>query len=1097
MFFSTLIGQVSSKPEGGYWNDTLTWVGHKIPTENNNVIINGSVSGGGKCNSLTISSSGELIGGNTEIFGNLINYGKVNNPEQGTITITVHGNITNHNHYDAFITYLKGESAHYFDFAESAYFSSTSLKMLDSLDIIYSKSNLSFHNSYIQPAYPQLNMGKMILQNNDNLFLNNSSLSYMNISMTGDTIDFDNDSYINQSTVDNCVLNGIININWSLTINGDFINNGILQDNIYGVSGALNINGSITNNGTVRNSIIEGYRGLSVNISGDIISSGSWINSDIKLTGNVDQNFTINGLMTGINLTTDFPETDLNILADIKMDSCQINLSDGKLNLVNNSNLILTGSNDSYSEGYFYSSTINANNNDITFKNRGFLSSEMIINNANLKGIINIGGNVEFTGNTILTDTLQAYDKITSGKTISFDGPFTNNGVIKENVNSRLSISTSSDIINNGVWDTYTLTFEQGANSVECQNGAIFQTVTFQTSETDTLIANSDINIANARIYFKNGLFAGNGYNLKMIGNEYNHYLSDITLSDFILKGNIQVTGNQVKFKGTTTLTDTMRVANSGIGATIYLADDFINNGLIIKNGSTGIGFHTTGTITNNGKWESSSIYFDQGAKSVRCLNENYFETGYFYTNEKDTIEATDDVNFVNTTVDFKEGLFIGNGYNFNQSGSGYYITRNTTLSNFSLKGNIVGSNKLILSNVTVSDTLSGTNTTTIYDNFTNNGFVMNNKTSYHRIELFGDVINNGVWNNYALYIKGSENQAIYFPEDKPIICQTRLYSDIGSTYQWLKNDIEMENKTSQYVTFDSLNSNYYGNYYCETNEGNSRTTQIYGGTKSDFVTENREGYAPLIVNFTNNSQGAINNYKWYFGDGDSSDVKNPEHTYILSGLYDVTLIVNDGIECDTLVKTGYINVLEYIEPVADFSADTTSGDIPLTVSFNDNSQGLITAYKWFFGDGDSSNVQNPIHDYSITGSWDVTLIVTDDIKSDTLTKVGYILSGTVSVESEQLIPEKFQVHPCYPNPFNSTTNIRFDLPESGLVKINIYNINGKLISTLNNSIMSAGYKQITWNTQNYSGSNLSSGIYIIKIEMNTNNAITKVLFVK
>ena len=73
--------------------------------------------------------------------------------------------------------------------------------------------------------------------------------------------------------------------------------------------------------------------------------------------------------------------------------------------------------------------------------------------------------------------------------------------------------------------------------------------------------------------------------------------------------------------------------------------------------------------------------------------------------------------------------------------------------------------------------------------------------------------------------------------------------------------------------------------------------------------------------------------------------------------------------------------------PTADFSADTTSGFAPLTVNFTDQSTpgtGAIVSWSWYFGDGDSSSVQNPTYIYENIGTYTVSLTVTDEYDSTT-----------------------------------------------------------------------------------------------------------------
>jgi PKD repeat protein/sugar lactone lactonase YvrE/nitrous oxidase accessory protein NosD len=77
--------------------------------------------------------------------------------------------------------------------------------------------------------------------------------------------------------------------------------------------------------------------------------------------------------------------------------------------------------------------------------------------------------------------------------------------------------------------------------------------------------------------------------------------------------------------------------------------------------------------------------------------------------------------------------------------------------------------------------------------------------------------------------------------------------------------------------------------------------------------------------------------------------------------------------------------------PAADFSADPVSGTSPLTVNFTDLSQNNPTGWQWDFGDGETSDSQNPTHNYTEPGDYTVSLTVTNAAGSDTETKESYI----------------------------------------------------------------------------------------------------------
>jgi hypothetical protein len=89
----------------------------------------------------------------------------------------------------------------------------------------------------------------------------------------------------------------------------------------------------------------------------------------------------------------------------------------------------------------------------------------------------------------------------------------------------------------------------------------------------------------------------------------------------------------------------------------------------------------------------------------------------------------------------------------------------------------------------------------------------------------------------------------------------------------------------------------------------------------------------------------------------------------------------------------------------------------------------------------------------------------------------------TVSVTSvnihKTIIPEDYSLSQNYPNPFNPETKIEFGLPKSEIVKINIYDLSGKLVRNLLSGEKSAGYYTITWNGRDNNGIKVSNGVYL------------------
>lgn len=147
----------------------------------------------------------------------------------------------------------------------------------------------------------------------------------------------------------------------------------------------------------------------------------------------------------------------------------------------------------------------------------------------------------------------------------------------------------------------------------------------------------------------------------------------------------------------------------------------------------------------------------------------------------------------------------------------------------------------------------------------------------------------------------------------------------------------------------------------------------------------------PMNVQFKDTSMNAPTSWLWNFGDGTTSNLQSPMHTYTTPGWYTVTLTVSNAQGQNSIIKSSYIYVRN-APPVAAFDASPRSGDAPLTVQFDDHSTGLgITSWQWNFGDGGTSTTQSPLYVYNTAGTYTVSLTVSNDGGSDSEVKTSYI----------------------------------------------------------------------------------------------------------
>jgi gliding motility-associated-like protein len=150
-----------------------------------------------------------------------------------------------------------------------------------------------------------------------------------------------------------------------------------------------------------------------------------------------------------------------------------------------------------------------------------------------------------------------------------------------------------------------------------------------------------------------------------------------------------------------------------------------------------------------------------------------------------------------------------------------------------------------------------------------------------------------------------------------------------------------------------------------------------------------RSGCQPLDVQFENqatNIDGSINNIIWNFGDGDSSNFNDPSHTYLTSGLFDVSLTAISEYGCSK--DSTFANYIEvYPKPIADFIHDPAPADMLSPVVYFTNQTTLADQYLWNLGDSTITTESDPVHQYNAAGTYLVELIATnDDGCKDTVT---------------------------------------------------------------------------------------------------------------
>ena len=106
--------------------------------------------------------------------------------------------------------------------------------------------------------------------------------------------------------------------------------------------------------------------------------------------------------------------------------------------------------------------------------------------------------------------------------------------------------------------------------------------------------------------------------------------------------------------------------------------------------------------------------------------------------------------------------------------------------------------------------------------------------------------------------------------------------------------------------------------------------------------------------------------------------------------------------------------------------------------------------------------------------------------------------SITTSVDqTDAAVPSVFKLNQNYPNPFNPTTMISFSLPQRASVRLEVYDMLGKLVTTLFNGSREAGNWNVEWNGTDRNGQHISSGVYFYRLQAGSFNAVKKMVMLK
>lgn len=272
-----------------------------------------------------------------------------------------------------------------------------------------------------------------------------------------------------------------------------------------------------------------------------------------------------------------------------------------------------------------------------------------------------------------------------------------------------------------------------------------------------------------------------------------------------------------------------------------------------------------------------------------------------------------------------------------------------------------------------------------------------------------------------------------------------------------------------------------------------------HGATKAYFCLQDHYSWATafmlgncsFVFDLANNTPGVGSppdlNGSGLYGDPaiDARIPKGPGYVYDTI-LYTKELIVNEGVERDTITfkitmnkdgKPGYTSKWGYRSPICLFPFRIDPDSIEIidtnadTAVITDN---FVLLYIWYQGQADL-----PIG----TERW--------------VTFAAKQITGIKEIEIDQSYPERITLFENKPNPLIENTTIRFFMNKKSKVTLKIYNSSGRLVKTLIDGKMNAGYNEIEWDGRNANNKKLISGIYFCRLTCGSVNRTRKLVLMR
>jgi hypothetical protein len=531
-------------------------------------VISSTVSvNGNACNNISISSGGVLRNHTANTYtltvnGNLTNYGTITNNASYSFNLNVLGNVSNNGVMSNNALTLSGSGNQ--QFASTQPISLANFTKNNTAGRALATTNLNFTGTNIT-----LNADTLEFTTGNSLSLNGGYLSsgvLYKSSMPALQITSGSGTYAFSLTIDavQTQLNGTLLIYGTNNFKNNVINNGTLQNypsNTY----TLTVSGNFTNNGTVQNNVYS----FNVNITGNLANNGTWTNQTTTLNGNGNQGISMSQPFQGTNLVRTASTGRVQATSGLNFVGTTITLNSDTLEFTSGSSISMDGG--SMNSGVFYKSAlpalqINSGNGTYLY----LMTIDAV--QSELNGTLLIYSTNNFKSNVTNSGTLQNYQN--NSYTLNVIGGFTNNGTVKSNVYN-FTVNITGNLTNNGTWSNYSTVLNgngnQGLSMSQPFSGANLTRV----ASAGRVVATTGISFVGTEINFNsdtlefttgNAMAMSGGYLIACVlyktslpaiqlttGN--GNYLSGVTIDSpqAGLYGTVRISGSSNNFKSSVT----------------------------------------------------------------------------------------------------------------------------------------------------------------------------------------------------------------------------------------------------------------------------------------------------------------------------------------------------------------------------------------------------------------------------------------------------------------------------------------------------------------------------------------------------------------